>query len=134
MSAYLVQGTYKGDTVGFRLLMKSAGGGVIRFISTGEPSDRFLRVLQGIFKLEVDKMSHFADTVKADCLSMKEYQAALGKGGYGDGSTTDQYKLFFAPKDAACYLNIIPAAHYIELVQKDEEDRGDLVSDMSRKK
>ena len=136
--AYLVMGTYEGERIGFGLWMRPSGSSVIRFTSIGEPSDRFLRALQNIYKLEIDKISHFADAESADCLSMGDYVDSLKKNGQGAYVTIEQNKLFFEPDDTAweaeCYLNINASQHWIELKEKEEDYRAQMVRDLGRRK
>jgi hypothetical protein len=130
-------GLYQGKQIGFVMQMQPEMHSGFQLLSTGEPSDHFLWLLQDAFKLEVDKRPHFADTVQADCLSMRAYVDSSRSNPEGGYATVEQYKLFFAAHDsiweAECYLRIDAAGHQLVLVQQDDEDRRALIHDMSRR-
>jgi hypothetical protein len=134
---YLVLGNYNGEQIGFWLLMKSGGFGVIRLTTMGKPSDLFLSVFRQLYGLEAGNMSHFADTVMADCISMGAYVDSLKKNGQGEYEATAMNKLFFEPNDtvweAECYLNINPGDHWIELKEKDGEYQPKVARDLSKR-
>jgi hypothetical protein len=101
----------------------------VKFISLGRESNEFVKVLSELYHLPTDK-EFSKGTVSFDIFSLNQERADLENGYY-------KFKLFYDPNDdyglyCEIFLNINLPAKELELPEKDEEYRENLIRAMTK--
>jgi hypothetical protein len=117
----IAKGKHNQETVGLKIMIE---GFKIKFVSLGQESDNLIKALSTLYELPTsDKFSK----------SKISFDGILMSAENGE----HQYKLFFDPNDESglyseLYLNINWTTMEIELKEKDEEYRSNLIKAMTK--
>jgi len=103
--------------------------------SIGAPSDFLLQTLSKLYKQPLGTTATFVKDINVTYVNLKEFAKAV-TGQEGQYTAANQYKLFFEGKDdeeyAEVFLNVNSEENWIELAEKDEEYRPDLLRFLRR--
>ena len=134
---YKAISSHEGKNVGLKLILpknKPVGNAptqILTIKTCGEISDELLMLLSKLYKLKVDSTKHFIGSTKITFVDLNEF--ARGKFGKDAIPDTDakEMKLFFETEDpndyAELYVNINAKEHWIELREKDESYREQVI-------
>lgn len=102
--------------------------------SIGTSSDYLLQTLSKLYKQPLDPTAAFVNDINVTYVNLKEFAKSVA-GQEGQYTAANQYKLFFEGKDeeyAEVFLNVNSEENWIELAEKDEEYRPDLLRFLRR--
>ncbi len=138
LTIYKAISSYDGKNVGIEFILPNAKSGIknsptqiLEIKTCGESSDNLLRLLSGLYKLKIDTTDHFISSAKLAFVDLNEF--ARSKFGKDAIPQTDakEMKLFFESEDpdnyAELYVNINDKEHWVELIEKDEGYRQQVI-------
>lgn len=134
---YKVVSNYENKNIGFSVSVPKKKEGVkgfgsgITLKSIGEESDLFLWTLSKLYKQENDTSIKFTNSISVNYVNLNEFAKSLGANQIDVKEIANEYKLFFEAQNgedyAELYLNINPNEPWIELKEKDEEYRPQII-------
>jgi hypothetical protein len=103
----------------------------------GGSSDNLLALLSKLYKLKVETLKHFIDSAKLSFVDLNEFaKAKFGKDAVPH-TDAKEMKLFFETEDpedyAELYVNINEKEHWLELKEKDEGYRKQVIKFLTAK-
>lgn len=138
LTTYKAISSHEGKNVGIEFILPNAKSGIknsptqmLEIKSCGKSSDNLLTLLSRLYHLRVDSTKHFVSSAKLAFVDLNEF--AKSKFGKDAIPQTDakEMKLFFETEDpndyAELYVNINHKEHWLELREKDEAYRGQLI-------
>ena len=134
---YKAVSSYQEKTLGLIIVIpnkdKSRGFGQgIVLKSIGVESDQLLQQLAKLYKQNTGPSLKFISSISLSYLNMNEFVKSLG----GDADDRlREYKVFFENREgdeAELYLNVNPAEGWIQLAEKDEEYRAQIIHFLSQ--
>ena len=144
MVTYKAISSYEGKKVGLEFTLPIAKPAtenspteILQIKTCGENSDNLLRLLSKLYRLKVDTNAHFISSVKLAFVDLNEF--ARSKFGKDAIPQTDskEMKLFFETEDpedyAELYVNINDKEHWLELREKDEGYRRQVIKFLTAK-
>jgi hypothetical protein len=140
---YKALSTLEGEKLGFLVVVpkseekgKGFGSGLI-LKSIGKESDNLLRFLAQLYKQPTDSSMKFTPEVSLNYVDLSQFAKSLGGKDQSVGTRTDM-KLFFEGNGdgeyAEVFLNVDSETSSIELREKDEEYRSQLIRFLQEKK
>jgi len=141
---YKAISSHKGKNVGIELALPNSKPGIensltqILTIKTcGESSDNLLMLLSKLYKLRDDTAKHFISSAKLAFVDLNEFaKSKFGKDAV-PGTDAKEMKLFFETEDpedyAELYVNINDKEHWLELREKDEGYREEVIKFLTAK-
>lgn len=127
---YIANSTYGQEKVGFHItipLKRMAAEQVMLLQSSGENSDNLVRLLAQLYKEKIDSSQHFAISKRVAFIDLDEYIKKEIKGYLGDQNGINSLKVFFESENeddnAEIFININMKEHWIEIKEKDEDYR-----------
>lgn len=143
-TTYKAISSHEGKNVGLEFTLPKIKPGTensptqILIIRTcGERSDNLLMLLSKLYKLRVDTTKHFISSARLAFVDLNEFaKAKFGKEAI-PGTDAKEMKLFFETEDpddyAELYLNINDKEHWLELREKDEGYREQVIKFLTAK-
>jgi hypothetical protein len=141
---YKAISSHEGKNVGLEFILPNNKPGIenlptqiLTVKSCGEGSDNLLMLLSKLYKLRDDTTKHFIGSAKLAFVDLNEF--ARAKFGKDAVSHTDakEMKLFFETEDpddyAELYVNINDKEHWLELREKDEGYRKQVIKFLTAK-
>jgi len=141
---YEAVSSHEGKNVGIEFILPTNKPGneksptqILTIKACGESSDNLLMLLSKLYKLKVDTAKHFISSAKLAFVDLNEF--AKAKFGKDAVSHTDakEMKLFFETEDpddyAELYVNINDKEHWLELREKDEGYRKQVIKFLTAK-
>jgi len=135
---YKVKSLYKMKSIGFDLSLPTAKpqnenalAQILTIKSSGEISDNFLKVLSELYKQEIDSTKRFIKSARIAFIDLNEFsKRQFGKEPVNK-SEAKEIKIFFEGNTsdyyAELYLNINEKEHWLELKEKDESYRDQVI-------
>jgi hypothetical protein len=134
---YKVNSIYENENIGFEMWVPINGFAKLTFKSTGANSDNFIQLLSRLYKEKIDTSQKFINVTTADCIDMGGYIDSLNEQDSSNYTTPAQYKLFLRDNKegyyAELYLEINENEHWIEIGEKDTENRPSVIALLSKK-
>lgn len=138
LTFYKAISSYEGKNVGIELIVPNTKPGMensptqtLELKTCGESSDNLLALLSKLYKLKGDTARHFTTSASLAFVDLNEF--AKAKFGKDAISHTDakEMKLFFETEDpedyAELYVNINEKEHWLEVREKDESYRRQII-------
>lgn len=141
---YKAISSHEGKNVGIEVtLPKSKPGSensptqILTIKTCGESSDNLLMMLSRLYKFRDDTAKHFISLAKLAFVDLNEFaKAKFGKDAIPHADAKEM-KLFFETEDAEdyaeLYLNINEKEHWLEIREKDEDYRRQVIKFLSAK-
>lgn len=141
---YKAMSFYEGRNVGFEMILPYKKKGaesrptqIMEIKTSGGGSDDLLMLLSKLYNLKVDTTRHFITSVKPAFVDLNEFaRDKFGKEAIPESDEKDM-KLFFEtenPDDyAELYVNINDKAHWLEIREKDEGYRKQVIKFLTAK-
>jgi hypothetical protein len=135
---YKAMSSYDGKNVGLEVILphkkaekESSPTQIMEIKTLGTSSDNLLVLLSKLYKLKVDTGEPFISSVKPTFVDLNEFaRAKFGKEAIPSSDEKDM-KLFFEAEDpedyAELYININEKAHWLEIREKDEGYRKQVI-------
>jgi hypothetical protein len=110
---------------------------ILEIKTCGEGSDNLLMLLSKLYKIKIDTTKHFIGFTKLAFVDLDEFaKAKFGKDAIPQ-TDTKEMKLFFETEDpedyAELYVNINDKEHWLEIREKDEGYREQVVKFLTAK-
>ena len=138
LTFYKAISSYEGKNVGIEFILPNTSPGMensptqtLQLKTCGESSDNLLALLSKLYKLKGDRAKHFITSANLAFVDLNEF--AKAKFGKDAISHTDakEMKLFFETEDpedyAELYVNINEKEHWLEVREKDESYRRQII-------
>lgn len=138
LTFYKAISSYEGKNVGIEFILPNTSPGMensptqtLQLKTCGESSDNLLALLSKLYKLKGDTARHFITSANLAFVDLNEF--AKAKFGKDAISHTDakEMKLFFETEDpedyAELYVNINEKEHWLEVREKDESYRRQII-------
>jgi hypothetical protein len=144
LTRYKATSSYEGKNLGVEFILPKASPGIensptqiLVIKACGEISDNLLMLLSKLYNLKVDTASHFVTEAKLAFVDLNEFaKAKFGKEAIPH-TDAKEMKLFFENNDpddyAELYLNINEKEHWLELREKDEGYRSQVIKFLTAK-
>jgi len=141
---YFANSLYDKKNVGFKITIptdspksKKELAQVLTLQSSGNISDNFVQTLSKLYKEKVDTTLHFVASKRIAFIDLNEFaRVQLGQEP-SNKTTAKEMKAFFEaenPDDnAELYININEAEHWIEIKEKDEGYRKQVIKGLTTK-
>jgi hypothetical protein len=141
---YKAISSYEGKNVGLeftlpiaKLAIENSPTQILEIKTCGESSDNLLTLLSKLYKLKIDAMKHFISSAKLAFVDLNEFaRSKFGKDAIPH-TDTKEMKLFFETNDpedyAELYVNINDKEHWLELKEKDEGFRQQVIRFLTAK-
>ena len=135
---YKAISSHEGKNVGLEFILPKAKPAtdssptqILTIKTCGESSDNLLILLSNLYKLKADHVKHFINSASLSFVDLNEFaRAKFGKDAIPD-TDAKEMKLFFETEDpndyAELYVNINDKEHWIELREKDESYREQVI-------
>jgi hypothetical protein len=141
---YKAISSFKGKNIGFEISVprydnksKSYLARTATIRSIGEMSDDFLSTIATVYRLKLKDKAIFIDSIKISFIDLDEFSERVSGKNLSSDSKTKKLKLFFEteiPDDAAeLYANINEKEHWLELKEKDDNYRENVVKFLTKK-
>jgi hypothetical protein len=142
--SYKAISSHEGKNVGLEFTLPKIKPGtensptqILTIRTCGESSDNLLMLLSKLYKLRVDTTKHFIGFVKLAFVDLNEFaKAKFGKDAI-PGTDAKEMKLFFETEDpddyAELYVNINDKEHWLEIREKDEGYRKQVIKFLTAK-
>ncbi len=131
---YITNSNYGGEKVGFHItipLKRMAAEQVMLLGSSGKNSDNLVKLLSRLYKQEIDSSQHFAISKRVAFIDLDEFIKKEIKGYSGDENGINSLKVFFESDNeddnAEIFININVKEHWIEIKEKDEDYRKQVI-------
>ncbi len=142
-TTYRAISSYEGKNVGVEFILpekpvnKNLPTQILEIKTSGETSDNLLMLLSTLYKLKVDPTKHFIISAELAFVDLNEFaKAKFGKDAIRN-TEAKEMKLFFETEDpddyAELYVNINDKEHWLELREKDEGYRGQVIKFLTSK-
>lgn len=137
-TSYKAISSHQGKNVGIEFTLPKSKPGtensptqILTVKTCGESSDNLLMLLSKLYKLKIDTTKHFIGFVKLAFVDLNEFaKAKFGKDAISH-TEAKEMKLFFESEDpedyAELYLNINDKEHWLEIREKDESYRKQVI-------
>jgi len=144
LTVYKAISSHQGKNVGLEFILPNNKHGVansptqvLTMKSCGESSDNLLMLLSKLYMLKGDPAKHFISSAKLAFVDLNEFaRAKFGKDAIPD-TDAKELKLFFESEDpndyAELYVNINEKEHWLELREKDESYRENVIKFLTAK-
>lgn len=141
---YFANSLYDKKNVGLKITIpttlpksKKEFAQVLTLQSSGSISDNFVQVLSKIYNEKPDTILHFVASKRIAFIDLNEFaKSQLGQELAGE-TTTKAMKVFFEAEDpednAEIYININETEHWIEIKEKDEGYRKQVIKGLTTK-
>ena len=141
---YFANSLYNTKNVGLKITIPTASpknekelAQIMTLQSSGSISDNFVQTLSKLYKEKVDTILHFVTSKRLAFIDLNEFaKAQLGQEP-ANKSTAKEMKAFFEaenPDDnAELYININEVEHWIEIKEKDEGYRKQVIKGLTTK-
>ena len=141
---YKAISSHEGKNVGIEVTLPKSKPGtenspthILAIKTCGESSDNLLMLLSKLYKLKIDTTKHFIGFVKLAFVDLNEFaKAKFGKDAISH-TEAKEMKLFFESEDpedyAELYVNVNDKEHWLEIREKDEGYREQVIQFLTAK-
>jgi hypothetical protein len=141
---YKAISSHEGKDVGIEFILPAIKQGIensptqmLTIRSCGESSDNLLALVSKLYKLKIEATSHFISSAFLAFVDLNEFaKTKFGKDAIPD-TDAKEMKVFFEAEDpegyAELYVNINSKGHWLELREKDQSYRSQVIRFLSRK-
>ena len=142
--AYFANSLYEGKNIGLQVTIPSTApknenelAQILTLTSSGIISENFIATLSKLYKQKIDPNIHFISSKEVAFIDLNEFaKSRFGKEPVNK-STAKEMKLFFEAKNpddyAELYININEKEHWLEIREKDEGYRKQVINGFSSK-
>jgi len=110
---------------------------ILTIKTSGESSDNLLILLSNLYKLKADQAKHFISSAKLAFVDLNEFAKAKFGNDAIPNTDVKEMKLFFETEDpndyAELYVNINDKEHWLELREKDDSYREQVIKFLTAK-
>lgn len=141
---YFANSLYDNKNVGLKIIIPTASpinekelAQILTLQSSGNISDNLVQTLSKLYKVKADTTLHFVSSKRIAFIDLNEFAKAQFGQEQANKTTAKEMKVFFEaenPDDnAELYININEAEHWLEIREKDEGYRKQVIKGLTTK-
>ncbi|HEX5153611.1 MAG TPA: hypothetical protein VFW07_19315 [Parafilimonas sp.] len=141
---YFANSLYYNKNVGLKIIIPTASpknekelAQILTLQSSGNISDNLVQTLSKLYKEKADTTLHFVSSKRIAFIDLNEFAKAQFGQEPANKTTAKEMKIFFEAKNpddnAELYININEAEHWLEIREKDEGYRKQVIKGLTTK-